>query len=289
MRLKVVIHICFASIFSVASATAYDTVEEWIEAALKEKNTTAFNSPGFNDLLIDSPHYGVKRMANLIRARPESTLVRFCITALHGLGTLDSEYELIKLAKELIDNGEVSDEAKITIIDCLAEKGALSQLYMQSLNTVKLNDKNMMSYLNKDLIPGYRTQLKRNADLQRKLLQCLSSTKADLVLDDLFFFRKLAEIFSSKSVIGMDEEIYFKREKMELRPKVVVGDVRILFYKNSLTQSRHGLAFVCDGQRFGIVFVITQNEVSFIEKTRGIEMNSLGVGSNKSSSCEIDE
>lgn len=289
MRLKIVIRICCATMFFVTSATGYGTVEEWIEAALKEKSATAFNSPDFNDLLIDSPYYGAKRMANLIRAKPESTLVRPCITALHGLGTLDSEYELIKLAKELIDNGAVADEAKITIIDCLAEKGVLSQLYMQSLNTVKLNDKDMMSYLNKDLMPGYRTQLKRNADLQRKLLQCLSSTKADLVLHDLFFFRKLAEIFSSKSVIGMDEEIYFKREKVELRPKVVVGDVRILFYKKSLAQSRHGLAFVCDGQRFGIVFVITQNEVSFIEKTRGIEMNSLGAGSNKSSSCEIDE
>lgn len=277
MRLKKAIHICLVSFFFVTSVIAYNTVEEWIEAVLKEKNATAFNSPDFNDLLIDSPHYGAKRLANLIRAKPESTLVRFCITALHGLGTLDSEYELIELAKELIDNSAVADETKITIIDCLAEKGDLSQLYMQSLSTVKLNDEIMMRSVNKDLVPGYKIQLKRNADLQRKLLQYLNATKANFTLDELFFFRKLAEMFSSKSVIGMDEELYFKREKMELRSNVVIDDIKILFYKKSQTKSRHGLAFVCAGERFGIVFNLTQSEAGFIERTRGIEMNSTKI------------
>ena len=274
MYSKLLISFFVVFISFMRSAIAYETVEDWIDVALKEEYAAALNSPDFAKLLLASPTRNVKRLANLIRNNPKSNLVEYCIVALNEIGTLESEYELISLSKEFMLKKEISDSVKLTLLDNIARKGVLSELYMRSLSSVSLKDRSMMDHLNKSLIPGYRKQLYRNASLQRKLSLALNFNTAELLLDEMFFLKKISKMFYSKSVIEMNDKTNFVRDKEKIRPKIEIGDIEILFYEVSKNNGGYGLAFVSDNNKLGIVFKLSSSEVNFIEGTRKIEIGS---------------
>jgi len=259
-------------LFAFQQVIADYSVEDWIEAALKAKgDKVILDNNHFKNLLKNCPNQGAKRLANLIRNNPESSVVDQCLSVLHELGTLDSEYELINLSKELNIKTMISDSTKIRLLDMVAEKGILSKIYIDSLNKVVLKDKVMMRHLNESLIPGYKEQLERNANLQSKLLKALSEPNAKTHLDEMFFFMKLREIFGSKCVVGMHDKSAFLQGRNELRPSINFKDITVFFCKEKQSSEESTHVFVFGQNEHGIVFSLTQSETHFILKTRNLK------------------
>ena len=250
------------------------SVEEWIEAALKSNGKgVLLETPDFKSALMASPRENAKRLANLIRTNPDNAIAGQCVSALHKLGTLDSEYELIKLTRELIYADTTPDSMKIQLLDSIAEKGIISSMYIRSLGKIHLNNNYMMDHMNDSLIPGYKDQLERNSNIQRNLLEALGKSPKNLQMEAMLFYRKLDELFSSKCVIGMHEKSLFLNAMQEIRPKVKLGEIMIYFCKNKQTLDGQTLAFVFGKHEYGIVFCLAENETHYILESQNISLD----------------
>ena len=256
-------------------AKSITTINEWIKKTDDKNCGEFFIQPQFESLLHESSKKNIELLSDFIRKNPDSEKAKYCVSALNQIGDIDSSQALIDLLISFNSNGNNYDELMLYLTDCIGRKGILSQVFFNGLKKIYLNNKEFEKNLNEILVPAYCKQTKSNSDLHKELLVALANYSQDAKTNDVYFLRKLGEMFSSKSVVNVNELKFFKEGKQKIREKVLIGNVNIYFFKKNY--EKFGYAFVCAKESQGIVFKLTGNDVCFLSEVKKMEGNSNNV------------